>query len=440
MKKRIHISFVPLAVCLGFLLGLLFGFMRASAWLDNQKSLGAYYDKDIIISGVLESDSVNKNHQSRFQLGNLHLNNSISINDCQVYVMLADEQSYTRSDRITLRGKLQVGFGDYAGFIWRPTIISVEKSNPPDFSQIIRRAFSNRIGQLFDEQESALALGYLVGEKSGMSEELQAAIRIVGLSHMVVVSGYHLGLIVGLVKRIFRKVSRAAIIIGSSVIVLFFVSISGMSASMMRASLMTLLSLFAWYFGRKFHPVRLLIYVAAISLISAPRQMFSVAWQLSFASYAGIIFIAPVLMQFLYGKKRKPGYIASSIIASISAQMCCLPISIYSFGAVSLVGILAILTTSPTIPIIMLLTTLGAIIPPVAFLAKPLIDFNLFIISTFSQNSWAVFDLPVNDPRIFLVYIPVIIIFIWLKRRTKYDFRPRYTLEKSREYGKIYSC
>lgn len=273
-----------------------------------------------------------------------------------------------------------------------------------------------------------------------MSEELQAAIRIVGLSHMVVVSGYHLGLIVGLVKRIFRKVSRAAIIIGSSVIVLFFVSISGMSASMMRASLMTLLSLFAWYFGRKFHPVRLLIYVAAISLISAPRQMFSVAWQLSFASYAGIIFIAPVLMQFLYGKKRKPGYIASSIIASISAQMCCLPISIYSFGAVSLVGILAILTTSPTIPIIMLLTTLGAIIPPVAFLAKPLIDFNLFIISTFSQNSWAVFDLPVNDPRIFLVYIPVIIIFIWLKRRTKYDFRPRYTLEKSREYGKIYSC
>ena len=93
-----------------------------------------------------------------------------------------------------------------------------------------------------------------------------------------------------------------------------------------------------------------------------------------------------------------------------------------------------------TIPIIMLLTTLGAIIPSVAFLAKPLIDFNLFIISTFSQNSWAVFDLPVSDPRIFLVYIPVIIIFIWLKRRTKYDFRPRYTLEKSREYGKIYSC
>lgn len=273
-----------------------------------------------------------------------------------------------------------------------------------------------------------------------MSEELQAAIRIVGLSHMVVVSGYHLGLIVGLAKRIFSKVSRVAIIIGSSVIILFFVSISGMSASMTRASLMTLLSLIAWYFGRKFHPARLLIYVAAFSLIASPRQMFSVAWQLSFASYAGIIFIAPVLTRYLYGKKRKPGYIASSIIASISAQMCCLPVSIINFGAVSLIGILAILITSPTIPIIMLLTTLSAVIPPIASLAKPLINFNLLIISTFSQNSWSVFDLPVNDSRVFLAYIPVIIVFVWLKRRTKYDFRPRYTLEKSREYGKIYSC
>ena len=273
-----------------------------------------------------------------------------------------------------------------------------------------------------------------------MSEELQIAIRIVGLSHMVVVSGYHLGLVVEWAKRLFGKISRATIIIGSSIIVLFFVSVAGMSASILRACLMTLLSLTFWYFGRKFHPARLLIYVAALTLISAPRQIFNIAWQLSFASYAGIIFIAPVLTRFLYGEKRKPGYIATSIIASVSAQLCCLPVSIYNFGAVSLVGILAVLIISPTIPIIMLFTALSTIISPIAYLAKPLIDFNLFIISTFSQNSWAVFDLPSGDPRAFLAYIPVIIFFIWLKRRTKYDFRPRYTLDKSRKYGKIYTC
>ena len=209
---------------------------------------------------------------------------------------------------------------------------------------------------------------------------------------------------------------------------------------MMRASLMTTLSLIAWYYGRKFHPARLLLYVAALTLISSPKQLFGVAWQLSFASYVGIIFIAPVLTRFLYGKKRQPGFIASNIIASISAQMCCLPISIYNFGAVSLVGVFVVLIISPTIPIIMLLSVLSTILPPIAYVTKPLIDFNLFVISTISENSWAVSDFPTNNPYIFLIYIPVIIVFVWLKIRTKYDFRPRYTLEKSREYGKIYSC
>jgi hypothetical protein len=117
MKKRFHISIVPILICIGFLLGLLLGFLRAEAWLNNQKNLGAYYDKDVIISGILVSDSVNKNHQSRLQLGSLLINNSININDCQVYVMLSTEDSYLRSDRITMRGKLQSGFGDYSGFV-----------------------------------------------------------------------------------------------------------------------------------------------------------------------------------------------------------------------------------------------------------------------------------------------------------------------------------
>ncbi len=294
--------------------------------------------------------------------------------------------------------------------------------------------------QLFDAQESALVLGYIVGEKSNMSEELQNAIRAVGLSHMVVVSGFHLALVVECGKRLFGKISRAAVITGSVFVIFLFVSIAGMSASMMRASLMTIFSLCAWYFGRKFHPARLLIYVATITLIFSPRQMFGVAWQLSFAAYAGIIFVSPILTRFLYGRKQKPGFITSNIIATISAQIVCLPISIYNFGSISLIGILAILITSPTIPAIMALAAASAIIPPVAYLAKPLIDLNLFVISNFSQNSWALFDLPTGDARIFLFYLPVIAIFIFLKRSTEYDFRPRYTLEKTREYGKIYTC
>jgi competence protein ComEC len=300
--------------------------------------------------------------------------------------------------------------------------------------------FANRLRELFDNKESALALGYLVGEKGEMSEDMQNMIRAVGLSHMVVVSGFHLALVVEWGKRLLGKISRIAVILGAIILILFFISIAGMSASMMRAGLMTVLSIIAWYFGRKFHPARLLLYVATFSLITAPRQIFGVAWQLSFASYAGIVFVSPMLTQFLYGKRHRPGFIATNIIASISAQICCLPISIFNFGSFSMVGIVAVLLISPTVPFIMLLASVSAFIEPVKYLAKLLIDFNLFVISILSENSWIVFDVPPNNPFIFLLYLPIILGFFWLKHHIKYDFRPRYTLDKSRKYGKIYTC
>ena len=262
-----------------------------------------------------------------------------------------------------------------------------------------------------------------------MSEELLSAVRIVGLSHMVVVSGYHLAVVVNQSKRLLGKVSRAAIIIGAFAIILLFISIAGFSASMMRAGIMTMISLSAWYFGRKIHPGRILLYVASASLLRSPNLFQNIAWQLSFMSYMGIVFFSPILTSFLYGES-KTGFLSSNIITSISAQITCLPISIYNFGSFSIVGFLAVLLTTSTVPFIMALTLVSAIIPPIAIVAKVLISYHLFVISALSQNTWAIVNLPNYQPAVFLLYLPIIIIFIALKIRTNYDFRPRYTLDK----------
>ena len=272
-----------------------------------------------------------------------------------------------------------------------------------------------------------------------MSDDFLSAIRVVGLSHMIVVSGYHLGIVVGQSKRLFRKISRAAIIVSATLTIMLFVSIAGLSASMMRASFMSLATLFAWYFGRKIHPGRIIIYTAAISLLLSPNLTANIAWQLSFASYAGIAFFAPVLTRYLYGK-RKSNFFSSSIITSISAQISCLPLSIYHFGSFSIIGVFATLIIAPTVPAVMLLTFVGVFIPPISTITKLLINIHLSVISILSQNSWAIIDLEVNNPAYLLLFLPVAAVFTLLKHYTHYDFRPRYTLEKSREYGKIYSC
>ncbi|MBO4855292.1 hypothetical protein J5500_02710, partial [Candidatus Saccharibacteria bacterium] len=87
-----------------------------------------------------------------------------------------------------------------------------------------------------------------------------------------------------------------------------------------------------------------------------------------------------------------------------------------------------------------LLTIVGVFIPPISTITKLLIDIHLSVISILSQNSWTIIDLEMNNPAYLLLFLPVAAVLILLKHYTRYDFRPRYTLEKSREYGKIYSC
>ena len=408
---------------------------------SRNNRLEKYHDHQVIISGTVSENAIEKDGTLRLVINNLYFNYSTKSIKSQVYVMLSSGKGkYERSDKITLKGVMKEGFGNYSGSIYRPEIIEHSKPSPPDFALKIREWFSENIKNLFGANESALALGYMVGDKALMTEELTQSLRVVGLSHMVVTSGFHLSILADFIKRLFGKISRAAITIGTTILVFVFMAITGFGASMLRAGLMCLINLYAWYFGRKFHPGRLLLYVAAITLLIDSASIMNVGWQLSFAAFAGIIFISPVLTKFLYGS-HSPGFIMSSLITSISAQLLCLPLGIYYFGMFSAVGIFVSLIITPTIAAAMLLFLLsGTIFSPIAPMAEMLIRIHLALISWVAEIPWASMNVAPNNPMVLLVFIPVAVLFIILKCVTKYDFRPRYALDNSPKYGKIYSC
>lgn len=402
------------------------------AIISDQKSLASYYGRDVTISGVLLDDAENKDSQTRLRIGSLHINNSINTLDCQVYVMLPERHDdIERSDSVTLRGVLGDGFGEYDGFMYQPELISLGKPSPPDIANQIKHTFSNNIRSLFDEDISNLALGYLVGDKSNMSDIFIQKLRLAGLSHLVVTSGFHLSILIEIMKKILNKVSRAATIIGIVAVVTSFISVAGFSASMARASLMSLLGLAAWYFGRKFNPGRLFLYVVALTLIINPRNLTNVGWQLSFIAYFGIIFFAPVLMRFLYGSC-KPNSFANALIVSISAQLFCLPISIYNFGMFSVAGIIVGLIISPTIALVMALTLLsGTFLPFLAVALEVVIRIHLFLIDYAASIPWVAIELPPGNILILLIYVPLLVFLVFIKRITRFSFRPRYALDKS---------
>lgn len=434
-----------LRLIFAFVSGICAGYARQVIILQDQAKLAAYYGQEVVLTGILLEDATEREAQFRLRIGSPSLNYSTNTKNCQVYAILASSSvgasiDLRRSDRVTLRGRLSEGFGEYAGFVYRPELVSLGKPSPPDFANQLKQRFVENIQSLLEPKISSLALGYLVGDKGGMSEDFTEQLRLAGLSHLVVTSGFHLSILLSVVKKIFGKISRAAIILGTLAVVLAFISVTGFSASMARASLMSLLALFVWYFGRKFHPARLFLYVVALTLLLNPYNLQNIGWQLSFVAYFGIIFFAPILTKYLYGHT-KPSFLTSAFLVSLSAQLFCLPISIYHFGMFSVAGLIIGLIISPTIAPIMALTLLSGTFLSLA--AKPtalIIQIHLYLISLAAQIPWASFTLPAGNAVILLAYLPLCVLLFVLKRRSHYDFRPQAALAKSQKCGKIYAC
>ena len=153
------------------------------------------------------------------------------------------------------------------------------------------------------------------------------------------------------------------------------------------------------------------------------------------------MFLSPVLVRYFYGQNTS--YFGEMVIVSFSAQAFCVPISVFYFGDFSIIGIMANIIVTPLIPPIMALTFISGVAPaitPIAFVCKMLLTCQIFAVNNLSKIWWAVMSVGSGNGLVFLAYVPVILLTYCLKRCTKYSYRPQYDLDKTPEYGKIYSC
>lgn len=337
------------------------------------------------------------------------------------------------------------------GFIvgaWRASVFSkpVQKDNT-DAISYSKTWLTERIKSSLPEEEANLGTSYLLGEKGGLSDSFKNSLRIAGLTHIVVASGAHLSIIVSLVRKIFGKISRRVGLIFAIVFVLIFMALVGWTPSILRAGIMAILTLTAWYVGRKFEAWRLILITAAVTLLINPLFISDLGWQFSFASYAGIMILGPKLTKYYYGKK-KPGFFGSTIITTIAATLLVAPISLYNFGSLSLVSIIANLLILPTLSIAMGLTFLAGIFTDVPFLgiitsfvAGKILRLHIIIIEFIGSKGYFLLEIPKKQPLVFLLYLPIIAILIIAKFKNSWqssDSPQRWTiLRKNAKISKI---
>ncbi len=408
---------------------LLFGLWRGSISQNELSQYKPFYKTLISIDGTIKDDiDVGNSNQIIVRLNSLAINNKRMPGTLYI---TSDGDNIKRGDKLILHGKLVEGFGNFPGVIYRAKIDKIIHPKPGDIARVVRDWFADAIRRSIGEPESSLGIGYLVGQRRSLPIDLSEALKLAGLTHVVVASGYNLTILVRLARRLFIRVSKYASALAAVVMILVFMAIAGASPSMSRAGLIAGLSLAAWYYGRKFHPIVLLSVAIAVTVIIEPSYAWGdLGWQLSFAAFAGVMILAPLTQRFFFGDK-KPGTVAQILGETVSAQIVTAPIIITSFGQLSNVAIVSNLLVLPLVPLAMLLTFIAGLgsllVPTIAtFIAMPaawLLGYSVGVTEYLANLPWVTSAFNLSWWGVILCYLIIIGVCVYMWRATKYNLR-----------------
>lgn len=244
----------------------------------------------------------------------------------------------------------------------------------------MRTQISSVFQKTLSKNESALLIGIVFGIRQGMDKELMDALRNVGVLHVIAASGANVSMVGGFLLVFFGAfLKRQTAVVCACLAILFYALFSGFEASIARAALMAIVAYSATIFGRQNYPLIKITLVAFFMLFLNPMLFEDIGFQLSFASTLGIVYLKPILSLIL----NKPQVIIDDLTTTLSAQAASLPILVTSFSSYSPISIPINAFVLWTIPPLMILGGLGALLSlilpflaaPVLFLALPLLLF-----------------------------------------------------------------
>lgn len=220
------------------------------------------------------------------------------------------------------------------------------------------------------EDTGQIIKALITGERSGIPKEITDSFRKSGASHILALSGLHLGIIYGIIRTILGALGNTSAIknLRSAIAVAlcgFYTVATGAGASITRAFIFIMIREYASV--RRIHLTLPMVLMASlmIQLASDPDDIRNIGFQLSYAAMAGIAWIFPWLQGFWPTDKRHETipvkcvrWIWNSAALSISCQITTGPLAYWYFGSIPqhflLTNLIAIPLASIIIPMSLL--------------------------------------------------------------------------------------
>ena len=209
---------------------------------------------------------------------------------------------------------------------------------------------------------AGLPLALLLGERGFIDRRVAKSFTTLGISHLLALSGMHLGIVAGLVLlglRLVRSRRRSPLVL----VLALYIGIVGPIVSLYRAFVMVCVLVVASAFRRPLRPLAALGDALLIMLLWAPNVFYSVAFQLSFmATFAVLVAVGRLAADPPQGLGRRlwRGAIAT-VWVGVVAQLVVAPVVLHYFGRVSLVAPFGTLLFFPPVVVLVVATAVSAL-------------------------------------------------------------------------------
>ncbi len=269
-----------------------------------------------------------------------------------------------------------------------------------------------------DSQQLAVVAAMTLGDRSGISQATKEAYSVSGASHVLALSGLHLGIIYAILtmllgwNRRWRWLSQTIILAG----IWMFVVLVGLPPSAIRSATMLSLCSLCILLGRQQVSVNTLAFAALVMLVAHPSNLWDVGFQMSFMAVLAIMVYFRPLFHLLTLQNPLSRWFWGLTVVSFAAQIGTAPLVIYYFGRYSCYFLLTNFVVIPTTTLILYGAVALLLSAPFLPLQKA-IALCLAHLATFLNSALATFArLPgasiegicINTLQLYLIYIVIL--------------------------------
>ena len=373
-------------------------FMTISSIISNtilifqeKKYENLYPEENIIVEGIIVSNQEEREYKNRYKLKVLTVNSSDRYQSTQMYIEVKKDIKFQYGDKVMLQGEFRKGSEqrNTGGFDYQLYLKSIHiygTLNVESYKKIssdnvnwiersmnnIKLAITKNIEKILEDEDEQIVKGLILGDNTALEEELKEKFQIANISHVLAVSGMHIIYIIMGIEMFFKKWLgkrhvKYVVIFG----LLFYMSITGFTSSIVRAGIMGMMNIIAFLVYRKNDIWTSIAISLGMILIKNPYAITGVGLQLSYLGTIGIILFNKNIKQYLDNIKWLKNNIRikrskriSKIVenlkdmlsVTLSAQMMILPIMLYHFNIIGIYFVITNILVSIIIAPIMFLS------------------------------------------------------------------------------------